>query len=340
MLGGSCVTKRVTMQDVADRVGVSKVTVSKALAGKDDISDAMTKKITQVANEIGYLYNSKGRMLKENLTYSIGIITSERYFGQDDFFYVDLYKLLSEKLEASNYTSMLHILNSEGELNNIMPRMLLEQKVDGVIILGQLQKDYLRKIASYDFPMIFLDFYYDKFDVDSVVTDNFFGAYEISSYLIEKGHKKIAYVGNVNATSSIQDRFLGYYKSILEYKLQFKPEWVINDRDDSGNWIELELPKDMPTAFLCNCDKTALYLIKKLKKLGYRIPEDFSVVGFDDSEHAKMSEPEISTVKVDVEEMARTAVKIICKEIKNKDKRYGRVLIKGKMIKRASVKSI
>ncbi|MDT8719077.1 LacI family DNA-binding transcriptional regulator [Clostridium sp. 19966] len=333
-------TKRVTMQDVADRLGVSKVTVSKALAGKDDISEAMIKKITEVANEIGYLYNSKGRMLKENLTYSIGIITSERYFGQDDFFYVDLYKLLSEKLEASDYTAMLHILNSEGEINNVIPRMLLEQKVDGVIILGQLQKEYLKKIISYNFPMIFLDFYYDKFDVDSILTDNFFGAYEITNYLIEKGHKKIAYVGNVNLTSSIQDRFLGYYKSILEYNLELKDEWIIKDRDDDSNWLEIELPKDLPTAFLCNCDKTALNLIETLKSLGYRVPEDFSVVGFDDSEHAILSDPQITTVKVDIEEMARTAVKIICKEIKNKEKKYGRVLIKGNVTKRNSVKSM
>ena len=233
---------------------------------------------------------------------------------------------------------MFHILTSDNEMDETIPTMIADRNVDGVIILGQLSKEYVKKIVKQNVPLVFLDFYYDKVDVDSVNTDNFFGTYEITNTLIEKGHTKIAFVGNLNLTSSIQDRFLGYYKSILEYRLPFKDSWIINDRTDDSVWIDIALPEDMPTAFVCNCDKTALILIQKLESCGYKIPEDYSVVGFDDSIHAMQSNPTISTVRVDIEEMARVTIKMISKKINDVKTQYGRVMIKGKLVLRNSTK--
>lgn len=330
--------KKVTMQDVANKVGVSKVTVSKALRDNKDISEHMKERIKRVAVETGYVFNTDDKVITNDITRCIGIISAERYFGKEDYFYIDLYKLLSNYLEKIHYTCMFSILDSDNEKGVIIPTMLEDKKVDGVIVLGQLSKEYVKEIVKLNIPLVFLDFYYDKVDVDSVNTDNFFGTYEITNYLIEKGHEKIAFVGNLNLTSSIQDRFLGYYKSILEYKLAFKDNWIINDRTDDNVWIDISLPEDMPTAFVCNCDKTAFILIEKLKSLGYKIPEDYSVVGFDDSMHAMQSIPNISTVRVDLDEMARMAVKMISKKINDAKAQYGRVMIKGTLVMRDSTK--
>lgn len=332
--------KKVSMQDIANRVGVSKVTVSKALRGNKDISINMKQRIKEAAAETGYIFNANGKSVINDVTRCVGIISAERYYGQENYFYIELYRLLSNYLEKLHYTCMFHILNFDNEQNLIVPRMIEDKKVDGVILLGQLSKDFVKKIVEWKLPLVFLDFYYDKVDVDSVNTDNFFGTYGITNELIEKGHKKIAFVGNLNLTSSIQDRFLGYYKSILEYKLPFKNSWIINDRTDDNVWIDISLPEDMPTAFVCNCDKTALILIQKLKNSGYRVPEDYSVVGFDDSKHATEGSPNISTVRVDIDEMARVGIKMISKKINNIDIQYGRVMIKGKVIMRDSVKDI
>ncbi|MBC8059793.1 MAG: LacI family DNA-binding transcriptional regulator [Clostridiaceae bacterium] len=332
--------KKVTMQDVANRVGVSKVTVSKALRGNKDISEDMKERIRQAAAEFGYVFNTNGSALGDDLPRCIGIISTERFYGQGDSFYIELYRLVSNYVEKIHYTSMFHILDADNEKNQVLPRMVQDKKVDGIIILGQLSKEYVQKVVELNIPLVFLDFYYDKFNVDSVNTDNFFGAYEITNNLIEKGHNNLAFVGNLNLTSSIQDRFLGYYKSILEYKLPFRNSWIINDRTDDSIWLDISLPEEMPTAFVCNCDKTAMILIEKLKSSGYRIPEDYSVVGFDDSIHAMQSNPSISTVKVDLEEMARVSVKMISKKINNPDVQYGRVMIKSKLITRDSVKEI
>ncbi|MBU3114562.1 LacI family DNA-binding transcriptional regulator [Clostridium lacusfryxellense] len=330
--------KKVTMQDVANKVGVSKVTVSKALRGNMDISEQMKERIKRAAAETGYIFNAGGKSEINDVTRCIGIISAERYFGQEDYFYIDLYRLLSNYLEKSHFTCMFNILDFNNEKDLMIPTMLEDRKVDGVLVLGQLSKEYVKKIVKLDIPLVLLDFYYDKVDVDSVNTDNFFGTYEITNDLIEKGHEKIAFVGNLNLTSSIQDRFLGYYKSILEYKLPFKNSWIVNDRTDDNVWLDISLPEEMPTAFVCNCDKTALILIEKLKSVGYKVPEDYSVVGFDDSIHALQSSPKISTVRVDLDEMARVAIKMISKKINDVKTQYGRVMIKGKLVMRDSTK--
>jgi LacI family transcriptional regulator len=328
------------MQTVADKLGVSKVTVSKALTGKDDISETMREKIIQVADDLGYLYNSKGKMLRDNLNYSIGIITLDRNFGQDANFYIDLYKIISEELEKLKYTVMFHILNPENEKDFVIPRMLLEQKVDGVIILGQMQREYLQKLNENYFPMVFMDFYYDNFDVDSVITDNFFSTYEITNYLIENGHKKIGYVGNINLTSSIQDRYLGYYKSILEYNLEYKDEWIVSDKNEKGEWKDIEVPADMPTAFVCNCDKAAFNLIEKLNLLGIDVPGDCSVVGFDDTIHASLSTPQITTMRVKLEVLAKTGIKMVIKRINDLERPSSRSLIKTQLVIRESTRKL
>jgi LacI family transcriptional regulator len=332
--------KKITMQEIADRLGISKVTVSKAMRGSKEISKGMKEKILQTAADMGYLYASGSRDEIHIGSYCIGVITSDRYFGKGDYFYVDLYRLLSKELESLGYSAMLHILDHGSEDEGCLPVMISEGKVDGIIVLGQLASKYLEKLLFKGLPTIFLDFYNNSLHnkVDSIITDNFFGAYEITNLLIELGHKRIMYVGNLKLTSSIQDRYLGFFKAMLEKGLECYEGSVIEDRNDKSEWLEIELPQVMPEAFVCNCDKTAEILVKTLKAKGYRVPEDVSVVGFDDSIHAMSCDPRITTVRVNIEQMAATAAKIIIKKIKKSGKRYGRVLVEGTVVKRDSAK--
>ncbi|MNW57002.1 HTH-type transcriptional regulator DegA [compost metagenome] len=184
---------------------------------------------------------------------------------------------------------------------------------------------------------MFLDFYDEHSDIDSVVTDNFYAAYEMTNYLIQQGHRSIAYVGNLYSTSSIQDRFLGYYKSLLEHRMPMNPDLVLNDRDERGTFIEIDLPAQLPTAFVCNCDQVAHLLVQKLTLLGIQVPAQCSVVGFDNDIYAMLSEPKLTTVEVDIEQMARTAVQSILKKIENPNRSFGRVHVKGNIIYRESV---
>lgn len=332
--------RNITMRDIAEKLGVSNVTVSKALNDKEGVSEELKIKIKKLAEEMGYRYNTLAKAMKEGQAYNIGVIIAERFTGEHKSFYLQFYQHISKLLDEHQYSGILHILTSEDERELNLPRIYHDKKVDGFIILGQISKEYIGILQNIEIPIIFLDFYDDHVEIDSVITDNFYGAYEITNYLVKSGHEKIAFIGNIYATSSIQDRFLGYYKSLLEHRIKLREDYIINDRDDNGKFIDLCIPDNLPTAFVCNCDRIAYNLINKLKSLGYNIPKDFSVVGFDNDIFASISDPKITTVEVNIEEMAKTAVKFIIEKIKDEDKKYGRVLVKGRIIYRDSVEKI
>ncbi len=332
--------KGITMKDIADRLDISVVTVSKALSDKDGVSEELRSKITKMAEEMGYRLNTVARSMKDGYSYNIGIMVPERFVGNTQSFYPFFYQHISKLLEEYQYYSILQVLSAEDEDQLVLPRAYFEKKVDGLIVLGQISIEYIQTLQQADVPIVFLDFYDERVDVDSVVSDNFYASYEITSYLIKNGHKDIAFIGDIYATSSIQDRFLGYCKALLANKIRLEQDYVINDRDKDGRFIKIALPERMPTAFVCNNDELAYNFILHLKDKGYRVPEDISVVSFDNSIYSTVSTPQLTTMVVDVEEMSKTAIKFIINKIRKENKRYGRIFIKEKILYRDSVKNI
>jgi LacI family transcriptional regulator len=333
--------KSVKMADIAARFGVSNVTVSKALSGKDGVSEDLRNKIIAAADEMGYHYGGIAKNQKSDKTYNIGVLIPERFVERNNSFYWTLYNNTAHELMNNNYYCIMELLKQEDEDACRLPKMLSENKVDGVIVLGQIHNSYADVITSqYSDILIFLDFYDKHRNIDTVLTDNFYDTYILADYLIQMGHKKIGFIGSVNATSSIQDRFMGYLKAIVENNFDYRKDWVIDDRDENGKTIEIVFPEEMPTAFVCNCDETAYYAIRKLKELGYSVPDDISVVGFDNFLMSDICEPAITTVEVNMPEMAKMAVEMLIKKINCKEYVQGRRLINGKLIIKDSVKKI
>ncbi len=323
------------MKDIAKELGVSTVTVSKALSDREGVSDSVREVIKQKAEEMGYRYNFIGKSMKEGLNYNIGILVAER-FMHDNAFYSKMYQNINKNLMVQKFFAILEVVSEEAEKEVSMPYVLSNNKVDGIIILGQMGTNYIRMIADVDIPFIFLDFSDDHFQVDTIVSDSFYGAFELTNYLISLGHKKIGFVGNRDATTSIMDRYIGYYKALLQNKLRLEEEWIVKDRDERGRFCDLILPNNMPTAFVCNCDEVAYKFIKLLKKSNYKVPEDISVVGYDNHIYSGISVPAITTVEVNVEAMSMAAVSSIVKRVKHPTKDYGRNIISGRIIVRDS----
>lgn len=332
--------RNVTMKDIASRLNVSVVTVSKALGGKDGVGEELKNKIAACAEEMGYRPNTLAKSMKDGYSYNVGVIVSERFIGKPHSFYPAFHQYISQKLGEYGYSVIIQILSLQDEKQQVLPRAYYERKVDGLIILGQIDISYAQLLQKSDIPIVLLDFYDERIDIDSVVTDNFFGSYEITSYLIKNGHKDIAFIGDIYATSSIQDRFLGYFKALLENRIWLREDFIIKDRDEDGKYIDIILPKKMPTAFVCNNDEIAYNLIGKLKESGYDVPGDLSVVGFDNSVHSSLSIPQITTMSVHIEEMAQRVSKFMFKKIQKENTRYGRVTIKGNLLYRDSVRKI
>ncbi|HHT88231.1 MAG TPA: LacI family transcriptional regulator [Clostridiales bacterium] len=331
--------KNITMKDIAIKLGVSTVTVSKALSGKEGVSNEVRELIKHTAEEMGYRYNALGKSMREGRNYNIGILIAEQ-FMHESAFYSKMYQALIKEMMKFDYFGILEIISGHDERKLVMPHILKKNKVDGIILLGQMHRDYIRMIDNTNIPYIFLDFVDDTFNVDTIISDNVYGAYEITKYLISHGHSKIGFVGNQLATTSITDRYIGFYKALLENKLEIKEEWIINDRDEYGNFIDLRLPKELPTAFVCNCDKIAYELILLLKKKGIRVPNDVSVVGYDNYIYATLSDPQITTVEVNVEAMSEMAVASIIRRCINPAIESSRKIISGKIIVRNSVSNL
>lgn len=338
-------TKSVRLTDIAEKLGVSVVTVSKALSGKKGVSEELRAKIRAVADEMGYMpvhspQEEAGR------SYTVGVMAFERYFNKVASFYWKMYQELTTQAIRQNCFTMLEVVADTDEEALAWPKLFDEKRVDGIIVIGKPKKEYLKMLyQNKKIPMVFLDFYDDELIVDSVVSDGFHGMYQMTEYLIKKNHEKIAFVGTLMYTESITDRYFGYCKALLEHGIEGRPEWVLNDRNFDDGFMGLNYKvalseDDMPTAFACNNDITAYALIRQLKENGYRVPEDISVVGYDDYLYAEFGDSRITTYAVDMETMTREALTILVKRICGWEM-YAKVsVISGKLIERKTVRKL
>lgn len=326
--------KSVSMQDLADKLGISKVTVSKALNGKDGVGEELKEKIFALARESGYVLPDYGKRKSKK----VGIIMSPRFSsGDEGKFYMAMYERIIYELQKASCSSIMispTVATLPSDLNTIQTRGLF----DGLIFLGILDHEVQKQIDQIDLPKVYVDIYDRTHKSDSVITENIYSSYELTNYLIQQGHTKIGFVGTVGSTTSISDRYLGYLRRMLEEGLNPEEKWKIPDRSEEGVAISIPLPEELPTAFVCNCDETAFRLVRALNERGIRVPEDVSVTGFDDSIYAQLCSPPLTTVAVDTDAIARLAAKRMVKHMNEPHKRGGEVYrIPGKIIYRDSV---
>lgn len=335
--------KAVKLADIAKEVNVSVVTVSKALSGQKGVSEELRARIQELADEMGYV-PVHGTSKTKDKTYTIGVISLESYFAKFASFYWKMYQELATRAVKKSCFTMLEVISTHAEEALEPPKLIKEERVDGIIIIGRPRQEYLKMLYRYKkIPMVFMDFYDDDAQerVDSVISAGFYGAYTMTNYLIGLGHTRIAYVGTLFYTESITDRYFGYCKALREHGLALRDDWVIEDRDpDNGGKIGLDyhftLPREMPTAFVCNNDISAYALMKKLEDSGYRVPQDVSVVGYDDYLYPEYGDSQITTYAVDMAEMSRIALHCLMRKMEHANYCENLHVVSGKLIVRSS----
>lgn len=332
--------KDVTLSDIAEAVGVSNVAVHKALNDKPGVSDELRKKIKQVAMEMGYVNSGTTKQqVSRSQTGNIGVIIPEQYYGYSYSFYGQLYEQVVKALYKGKYYGILELLSQEETADIKLPKVVQDKKVDGLIFLGQINQKYVDFILRQaKLPVVFLDSYLPMPTIDAIISDGFFGAYALTNYLIGKGFRKIGFVGNVDATSSIADRYWGYRKSLRENGIGFQQSWEIPDRDEADKTFETILtdPGELE-AFVCNCDTTAYTLTQNLEAHGFHIPDDVSVVGFDDFLLPGMDSELITSYRAEKEVMAKRCVKTLLKKINGENYAQGIQVVTGEIVYKKSV---
>lgn len=332
--------KTVTLADIAVRAGVSSVTVSKALSGQKGVSEKVREQIRELAEEMGYSKPKRNPFGEDN-SVTIGILVAGRFMKEEKSFYWSLIQHITRFSFEKNSFCILEAVETEDEKSLRLPGLVSGRKADGLIVIGNFRPEYEKEvIQKARMPVLFADARPADSGCDAVVTDNYTGAWIVTDYLLSLGCRRIAFVGTLLETSSIDERYFGYLRALIGKGIRFQDEWLIQDRDPEVGVIDpvhfIRLPDELPEAFFCNCDRTAKLLIEKLENAGLRVPEDILVAGFDNFlPGGGEEEAGITTYAVDMEGMAKKVVHMIRHKIQSSYS-YGLVSVSGSFLERGS----
>lgn len=331
---------KVRLADIGERLGVSPVTVHNALSGHKGVSEGLRMRIMETANEMGYTPSSaKKKETQSGEFRRIGVLIAENYLAQYSTYYWKMYQELSLIATVKRCYTTIEVLKKDVEKKTLeLPQIVKNGSIEGLIIIGEIDKKYIRSLRKRTvMPIIFLDFYDNEIAKDAVIADNFYGMYQMTELLFEQGMEKIGFIGSVYATSSIMDRYCGFRKAMLEHRVAVPQEWLIEDRDEVGQ-VAFDLPVCLPEAFVCNCDLVAGMLALKLQERGVRVPEDVSIAGFDNYLYPGYADMQITTYEVNMKAMTKVAIDKMLKQLRNPQ--LGRTLevVSGHIIWKKSVK--
>jgi LacI family transcriptional regulator len=322
--------KRITIEQIAKKVGTSKITVSRALKGQDGVGIELRKKIIQVASDLGYEKNR----LHTTGQKQVAFLVPKRFFLLTDSFYHVIFYYLNTLCNDDSKIS-LFILEKDKEDKGLLP--IVEEDFDGIIVGGEVSPKIIDAINQKSIPYVVID--NDSLDnfSDCVYIDNFRIGIELTDYLVKRGYKKIGFVGSCFQTSNITDRFLGYQKIQYYYHLPMKNSWIIdnyNDKTDSY-LMDISLPEDLPEDFICQCDRAAYYFMESLKSQGIDVPNQVALVSIDNTELASSTEPKLTCVNIDKSLFAAEALRLLNERIEGRCER-SRVCLDSKLIERDS----
>ncbi len=329
--------KEVRLEHIAERAGVSIVTVSNALNGRKGVSEQMRRKICQIAESIGY-QTAESEEKKES--YIIGVAVAERYVKEFPSFYMDIYKRVALESTKRGCMTVLEVVNENQEkmLHGFSAFQGVE--IAGIIVIGEMNRSYIAELTRmHEVPIVCVDCYDVLEGVDYVVADSYGGMEQMTDILLESGHEKLMFVGTLETTGSIMDRYLGFCKAFEKRGL--KPGPILCDRriDAYDYKLDVELPEVLPDAFVCNCDKSAGILVDKLLDAGVRIPQDISVVSFDHYYSQIKGGLELTTYENDQKAIAQISVSTLVKKLEGRKKTSGVRIVEGKIIRGNTVRN-
>jgi len=329
-----------TIKDIARIANCSLSTVSKALNGRQDVSQVMKDRIIQIAKEQNFTPNVFGKGLKNQKTENIGVIFCREFQPLSlNPFYSRVLEGIEAELAINNYNLVLHLLPEvyRGEL----PKMIKERKVDGLILIGVLQEKFIEQLKIENIPTILIDPKIPTDCLSQVLIDNEHGGFLATQYLINKGHSRIAFISGDLERESFRQRFTGYYKAMNYNHLPIDEKYIRSGGLEMGyDHINALLKLDpRPTAIFAANDINAIYGYKAIKDNKLNIPDDISIVGFDDIDLAKMATPPLTTVRVYKEEMGSIAVRKLINLVNDVEKTTTNI-VPVRIIERKSVRSI
>lgn len=311
---------KVTMKEIAAQLGISINAVSLALNNKPGVSDEMRKKILKTADELGYL-EKKAKFIRTFSCSNLCVMMQQIYSMDMNFYSKILYSVVEEAKKRGFDTLMNFFNDSEP----VIPNCIAEHRVAGIIVIGKISDRYIEMLRTYRLPIVLVDHASLIHRVDSILTDNKLGGFMVTKYLIEKGFRKIGFFGDLDYSISIKERFFGFKEAVSggefyrafddsvdayvhRYSITANIEAAVLDNDHRKIVQLLTHARELPQAFVCSNDRAAILLLVALQIMRYRVPEDISLVGFDNIDMCERVNPKLTTVNVNKEIMGKRAV--------------------------------
>lgn len=328
-----------SIKEFARLANCSISTVSKALNGKQDVSTKTRNKILALAEAYNFAPNAFGKALKNKRTENIGIV-----FGRTDQpllrnpFYSRVLEGIEAELAINDFNLLLHLV-PEGEKFKI-PKMLKERLVDGVILVGTLKTGMIEFLQERQLPVVLIDPQIQVDGLSQVCIDNEHGGFQATQFLLDRGHTRIGFISGDRDHLSFSQRFEGYRKALHFNHIDFDADLVQFGSLEAGYTLVhklLEL-KSRPTAIFSANDINAIYGYKAVKDFHLNIPEDVSVIGFDDIDLASIASPTLTTIRVYKEEMGSIAVRMLIDAIEHASSKSVTTLVPTRLVERESVR--
>lgn len=330
----------ITIKDIAKKAGVSIATVSRVLNDSKPVSPELRRRVLKIVKETGYKPNALARGLIKKATGLIGIILPD--IANQNF--AELIKGIEEVADQNKFDIV--VSNSHGNVEKELEILdvFREKQLDGIIFSGvTFTDDHSHFFQKYKIPLVIVGQNFPQIELPSVAINNFQAAYDATLFLIKLGHKNIAMIsGPFNDIAAGKDRYRGYSTALKEYGLEEIQGYVQKgDFTIESGYRAMEkimAIKPLPTAVFAASDKMAIGAMNFCFDNGYKVPDDISIIGFDDMEIASVVRPTLTTIHQNKKEIGALTARLLIDRIKGKESGIWNVQPPYKLIERQSTK--
>ncbi|HOT98023.1 MAG TPA: LacI family DNA-binding transcriptional regulator [bacterium] len=316
--------KRITIEDVATRAGVSKGTVSAVLNGKNSVKPRTRERILEVMKELNFRPRGMARILKNGSEdRTIGVIIKDLNYP----FYTSIATGVREYAINRGYQVLITSSENDHECEKRFTHLFSTKDIKGAIIApiveGEAEIEHLFKLKMINYPFVLLE-EVKGIQANAVMIDNIKAIRQAVSYLIEGGHRRIVHFAGPPQSAHTQERIEGFRYAFSETTLAFNPAMIVSigsRHEESFHntlvWFKKLRREEYPTAIVCFNDQQAMAVLSALRELGIRVPDDISIIGNDDIDYAKLYPVPLTTIRAPQKEIGRRAAEILIRNIES-----------------------
>jgi len=330
----------VNIKDVAADAGVSTMTVSRVLNNPDVVSKKTRLRVQEAIQRLGYRPNAIARSLKAQRTFALGLVTVDL----TDSFFTMVTAGAEAEARRQGYRLMLSSTERNPQDEPDFVNMLVEQHVDGILVIRdsiEIEDDPLFELVSVGVPFVTTGYHLPHPELEIVDIDNIDGGYQATEHLLKHGHKHIAMITGPCNNKSAKDRSTGYYKALSDHQLCCDPVLVTEgDWKPHSGYLGMQdlLKRDHPfTSVFVQSDEMSIGVYRAIREAGLRIPQDISVIGYDDLLVADYLDPPLTSMQQPIRQIGVLATQLLIKKILRQASGQRIHLLKVKLVERESV---